>query len=127
MTVDDQRTLVSYLFHSAIVMCVNSTVGMDSLPFDKPQIMVEFDGWEKKPYIESVARYHDEDHMRKYLATGAVRVVRTPDEWFSAIRDYLHDPSRDRESRARAAQEQLFKLDGQSGKRVVESVLQALP
>lgn len=126
MTAADQYSLVSFLFHSAIVMCVNSTIGMDSLPFDKPQIMVEFDGWERKPYIESVARYHDEDHMRKYLETGAVRVVRTPEEWFSSIREYLHDPARDREARARAAHEQLFSLDGQSGVRVVEHVLDAL-
>ena len=123
MTVADQRFLVSCLFHSAIIMCISSTVGMDSLPFDKPQIMVEFDGWEQKPYIESVARHHDEDHMRKYLKTGAVRVARTPEEWFRSIREYLYDPSLDRKNRSRAAREQLFNLDGQSGMRVVRYLL----
>ena len=123
MTALDQRFLVRCLFHSAIIMCVNSTLGMDSLPFDKPQIMVEFDGWEQKPYIESVARYHDEDHMRKYLKTGAVRVVRTPDEWFYSIKEYLHNPALDREKRARAAREQLFNLDGQSGQRIAHHLL----
>lgn len=126
MTVDDQRMLVECLYHSAIVMCISSTLGMDSLPFDKPQIMVEFDGWERKPYIESVARHHDEDHMRKYLATGAVRVVRTPEEWFRALRAYLENPALNRKNRALAAREQLFMLDGRSGKRVAECVLRAL-
>lgn len=126
MTVEDQRMLVTCLYHSAIVMCISSTLGMDSLPFDTPQIMIEFDGWERKPYIESVARHHDEDHMRKYLKTGAVWVVRTHGEWFRAIREYLENPALDRENRARAAREQLFMLDGNSGRRVADSVLQSL-
>lgn len=123
MTATDASFLIDCLYHSSIVMCVNSTLGIDSLPFDKPQIMVEFDGRSPKPYIESVARYHDEDHMRKYLDTGAVRIVRSPDEWFDAIGAYLADPSLDRANRARAAQDQLYLLDGRSGSRVAAAIL----
>ena len=99
-------------------MHVNSTIAIDSLPFDKPQIMIEFDGWEKKPYLDSVVRYHNEDHMVKYIRTGVGKIVRNPEEWFSAICTYLEDPAQNRAGRKRALEEQICKLDGKSGIRI---------
>lgn len=119
----DQKHLVNSLYHSEMVIYVNSTIGIDSLPFDKPQIMIEFDGWEKKRYIESVKHYHDEDHMQKYLVTGAVRIARTPNELFLLINNCLNNSKMDRERRATAMKEQLYYSDNQCGKRVADFVL----
>jgi len=126
MSPDEARHLVDSLFHSEIVVYVNSTIGLDSLPFDKPQIMIEFDGWEKKPYIESVKRYHDEDHMVKYLRTGAVKIVKSPEELFSWVRYYLEQPEMDRENRKTAMNQQLYYLDGRSGLRIADFLLSQL-
>ena len=104
-------------------MCVNSTLGMDSLPFNKPQIMIVFDGWEKKSYIESVKRFHDEDHMIKYLQTGAATIVKSPDELFNWINRYLENPKLHTENRKRAMKEQFYYIDGRAGRRIGEYVL----
>lgn len=120
---DDARHLIDSLYHSQLVISVNSTITIDALPFDKPQIIIEFDGWETKPYIESVRRYHDEDHMRKYLNTGAAKVVLRAQELYDAINQYLENPALDREQRKLAMGQQLYYLDGDSGKRIAEFII----
>src|SRR5436190_20879471 len=67
---DEQKLLADLLYHSDVVMYVATSLGLDASAFDKPQIMVSFDGHEKKMYTKSVERYHDEDHTKKATATG---------------------------------------------------------
>jgi len=123
---DDLKFLADLLYHSDIVMYVATSLCLDSAVYDKPQIMVSFDGYEKKPYTKSVARYRDEDHMKKLLDTGGARIARSADEWIEAINAYLENPSLDREGRSRIVREQLHKIDGKSGERVVLQVMASL-
>lgn len=115
---DEQRFLADLLFHADLVLWIATTLGLDAAVYDKPQIMISFDGTERKVYTRSVARYHDEDHMRKLIATGGVRVARTAEGLYDAIGAYLADPSLDREGRRRIVEEQLERLDGRSAERV---------
>ncbi len=126
VTDEDDKHLLNSLFHSEMVVHVNSTIGLDSLPFDKPQIKIEFDGWEKRPYLNSVRRYGDEDHMVKYLKTGASRIVESSDELFYWIDTYLQNPRLDSENRRVAMREQFCFLDGKSGERVGKFLLSQL-
>ncbi len=123
---DDQKFLADLVYHSDIVMYVATSIGLDSAVHDKPQIMVSFDGYEKLPYTESVALYRDEDHMKKLLATGGVRVARDKDDWIAAIDAYLKDPRLDHEGRERIVKEQLYRLDGRSSERVVRRIQASL-
>ena len=123
VSLQDLEHLSDSLYHSEILIHVSSTIGLDCLPFDKPQIMIDFDGWEKKNYLESVKRYHDEDHMKKYLATGAARLVESAEELIYWINSYLEKPDRDSSNRTRAAKEQIHFLDGQSGRRIGQYLL----
>ena len=120
---DDARHLIDSLYHSQLVISVNSTITIDALPFDKPQIMVEFDGWERRPYLNSVRRYHDEDHMRKYIIIGAARITRSPEELISWLNQYLNNPKLDSEKRKSALEEQIYFSDGHSGKRIANFIL----
>ena len=120
---EDQKHLIDSLFHSEILIQVNSSIGLDWLALDKPQIMIEFDGWEKKPYIKSVARFHDEEHMIKFIDTGAAKVAGSPEELYFWINRYLENPNLDREKRKLALQQQYQFLDGQSGKRIGQFIL----
>lgn len=120
---DDQKELADLLFHSDVVLFIATTLGLDATVYDKPQIMIDFDGYEKKEYTKSVARYHDEDHMKKYIATGGVRVVRDEKEMIEWINAYLDDPALDREGRARIVEQQLYRIDGKSAERVVMEIL----
>jgi len=104
-------------------MYVATSLSLDSTVFNKPQIMINFDGWEKRPYFKSVKKYHDEDHMIKLIDTKGVRMVDSEDELIDAINAYLENPNLDNEGRARILDEQLHKIDGQSGQRVAKNVL----
>ncbi|MFA5853704.1 MAG: CDP-glycerol glycerophosphotransferase family protein [Patescibacteria group bacterium] len=122
----DQKELADLLYHSDVVLFVATTLGLDATVYDKPQIMIDFDGYEKKDYTKSVARYHDEDHMKKYIATAGVRVVRDAKELIDSINAYLENPQIDSEGRDSIVREQLFKIDGKSGERVAEQILKSL-
>lgn len=119
---DEQRFLADLLFHADLVLWIATTLGLDAAVYDKPQIAISFDGTERKVYARSVARYHDEDHMRKLIATGGVRVARSAEELVAALKAYLDDPSLDREGRRRIVEEQLYRLDGRSAERAAEEL-----
>jgi hypothetical protein len=123
---DEQRFLADLLYHADVVAWVATSLGLDAAVFDKPQVMIDFDGYERKPYEKSVARYRDEDHMLKLVAAGGARRAKTPDDLVEAIKAYLADPTLDREGRARLVAEQLYRVDGKSGERVAREVREAL-
>jgi hypothetical protein len=50
-------------------------------------------------------RYYDWDHYRPVIASGGVRIARTPRELMDLIRSYVHQPAQDREQRAELARE----------------------
>ncbi|OHB03551.1 MAG: hypothetical protein A2920_02720 [Candidatus Zambryskibacteria bacterium RIFCSPLOWO2_01_FULL_43_17] len=118
LTLSDTEHMADELFYSDIVMWVATTLGMDAIVFDKPQIAVDFDGYEKKPYYKSVRRYHDEDHMKKMLALGGVTVVMSEDELINAINRYLVEPSLHKEGRELVRKQQFYGLDGKAGERI---------
>ena len=126
LTPADAEHLADSLYHSEVVIHVSSSLGLDAVMFDKPQIMIEFDGWEKKPYLQSVKRYHDEDHMRRFIDTGAARIAESFDDLVSAIKAYLEDPQLDSQGRARGREQQCWRVDGRSGARIGQFVTETL-
>ena len=118
--------LINSLYHSDLVISVNTSLGLDASIFDKPQIMIAFDGYEKKPYLESVRRYHDENNMKGFVNTGAARVANSSEELIDWIGRYLKDPGLDSEGRARARKEILDNPDGKSGEKIAGFILKKL-
>ena len=123
---NDVLHLSNSLFHSDIVIHYSSTIGIDSLVFDKPQIMIAFDGWEERAYIKSVRRYHDEDHMQKYLGIAPSTVVNNEKELFNTINTYISSPETKQSERQKALEAQVCKLDGNSGQRIGQFIIDAL-
>ncbi len=126
ITKEGTSHLADTLFNADIVIWVATTLGIDSLVFDKPQIAINFDGFETKDYWNSVKRYHDEDHMKKMLELGGVSVVNNPDELIEAINMYLDNPSINKENREKTRKQQLYKVDGKSGDRIGNFILSKL-
>ena len=118
ITKNDSIHLADTLFYADMVIYIATTLGLDSLAFNKPQIIIDFDGKENKDYYNSVRRYHDEDHMRKMISCGGVKVVSSKEELIKSINEYLKNPYLDQEGRDKMVTQQLHKLDGQSGKRI---------
>lgn len=126
LTRDDSEHLADTLFHSDVVIYVATTLGIDALVYNKPQIIVDFDGSKVKDYWLSVRRYHDEDHMKKMIACGGVRVAKTQEELVASVNQYLENPSTDDAGRKKMFRQQIYFDDGKSGERVANAVLEKI-
>ncbi len=120
--IEDTQTLADDIYHSDLLINYGSTVTIDAVAFDKPSIIVAFDGWEKLPYIKSVRRFLDYDHIKLLIKTKSSKVAHNKEELIDQINLYLKDPSVDAEGRNRLKKEQIWKLDGKSGKRIADFI-----
>lgn len=120
---EENDHLRNSIYYSDIVMYVATSLGLDSSIYNRPQILVSFDGFEKKPYIQSVRRYNREDCLANLVKCGGTRVVNNKEEWIKSINDYLQDPTLDQEGRNRTVKEHLYKIDGRAGGRIAEFIL----
>lgn len=122
---NDQNHLRETLQAADVVLWVATTLGIDAAALNRPQIMVNFDGYEQRPYLQSVRKYHDEDHMKKLVATGGAHVARSREEMIEWINKYLEKPSLDSEKRQKIIDTQLVYADGRSGDRFARAVISA--
>lgn len=118
--------LICSLYYSDLIITVNTSLVLDGIIFNKPQIIIAFDGCRQRPYLESVRRYHDEDNMKAFIETGAARVVKNPEELVYWINEYLKNPKINTAGRARARKEILMNPDGKSGERIANFILNFL-
>jgi len=123
LTKNDISHLADILYYSDIVIYTATTLGIDSLCFDKPQIIINFDGYKNKPYKQSVKRYYNEDHMKKMVACGGVSMANSPEELILEINKYLENPKYRFEGREKTRLQQIHFMDGKSNKRVTDEIL----
>lgn len=120
LTKNDAIHLADSLYYSDIVIYTATTLGIDSLVFDKPQIVIDFDGFRNKKYTNSVKRFHNEDHMRKMLNCGGVWIVEDKKQLIEAINGYLDDSHIHEDGRKMAFDQQIIYRDGMSGHRLAD-------
>ncbi len=122
----DMEHLADTLFHSDVTINTCSTMSIDAAAFDKPVINIVFDGHEKKPYYDSVRQFYDETriHYVPILKSGGVRLANNKEELIKYINMYLENPDLDREGRKKIIEEQCWKLDGKSGERIFNYLLE---
>ena len=123
---DDER-LVASLVYADLVVCGPTTVSIDAAVFDRPIILVAFDGRGTRPYGESVRRYYDYDHMAPLLASGGAKVARSPRELEEWVGRYLRNPELDRGGRGRIVAAECGRLDGRSSQRLAAALAELVP
>lgn len=123
---EDDDLLRDTLAHCDLVISGPSTFVIDAAVFDKPVILVAFDGDELNTYHASIARYYDYEHFQPVLASGGVRLARSRDALYAEIAAYLTDPRRDADGRHRIQEEQCWRLDGRATERLASVLLNAL-
>lgn len=129
MSPEDSARLADELFHSDLVINYGSTITVDAVFFDKPVIMVAFDGLDgygKRPYLQSVRRFLDFTHLKKMLKTGCCRIARSQEDLVEYIKAYLENPQLDKEGRKRLVDNQIGKKSFGSGKRIADYIFNAL-
>jgi hypothetical protein len=124
---EHQRHLADTMRHSDVAVNVASTITIEACVFDTPVVNVAFDGPESLEFARSAKRYYSFTHYTNITRHGAVRVANAPAEMIDAINRYLDDPRLDAEGRRRVVEEQCQFLDGRSGERVADAVIQELP
>ncbi|HEX7861505.1 MAG TPA: CDP-glycerol glycerophosphotransferase family protein [Verrucomicrobiae bacterium] len=125
-TRSDMYELAETMKYSDVVVNIASTTTIDAACFDTPVVNVAFDGPRNVPYEESCKRYYKFDHYKKVVETGGITIANTIDELVQQIERYLDDPSLEAEGRARIREEQCYKLDGRSGERIGQYLIELL-
>lgn len=124
---EDMVHLADSLFYSKMMVGYASTMSIDMSVFDRPIINVVFDGWEKQNKSESFSWfYYQTSHYCSLMKLGGVHLVSSMEELIQSINAYYHNPSLGREGRKRIVSEQCWKLDGSSGLRIAEYLINKL-
>ena len=123
---DDVKVLISTLYHADVTLNTGSTMTIEATIFDKPIILIGFDGYTKKPHYESIDHTMDITHYRYLVESGATARVVNEHELVEAIKTYLKTPAENHEGRKRLFDEQVWKTDGNSGKRIAGVLLNSL-
>lgn len=123
---EDSYALVNALRHAALGINVASTISLELCMFDKPVINIGYNPPSVGKTILSYADYYEFDHYQPLVKSGAVQVAWYRDEMKNLIRQALSNPS-ERKNERRALIEKMFgtTLDGKSGQRIAQVLLEA--
>lgn len=116
--------MVNTLRYSDVTLNAISTLTIDAIALDKPVINIRFDIDPNTPPGSRVELYSHFDHYLTIERTGGVRLAYSLDELLAQINMYLENPSLDAQGRARVRREQIEFLDGNSGKRSAQKIVE---
>ena len=123
---EDMIHYTSLLSSSNVLINVASSVTLDAVALDKPTVNIAFDGYAKKEFAESNARYFMFTHYEFIPQSGGARIARNADELVEFINMYLDNPKLDSEGRKKIVAEHCGKLDGKCGERIARYILDFL-
>lgn len=126
MAVDELRHLSDSLYYMSVMVCYASSISIDGAVFDKPVININFDIGDHTPENPSPRRHYVKRHYVQALKTGGIRLVNNEEELVKWVNIYLNDSLVDSENRKRLVMEQCVYLDGQSGERIGNFILEYL-
>jgi hypothetical protein len=110
--------------HADVVVNLSSTVMIDAAIFDCPVVNLDYDpepGQPKQALVRDIN--HLWTHTKPIAESGGVWLVSGPDEMVKAVQTYLAHPELHREKRRWIAEYVCQYLDGRSGERMAEAVL----
>jgi hypothetical protein len=123
---NDMVHLKEIIYYSDVTINPNSTLSIDAAILDKPIINIGFDGYTEVPLHKSVRRVHNYTHYKNIVNTGGVRIADTIDDFVKITNDYLGKSNLDSENRKRIVEEQCYKTDGMSSKRIANRILEIM-
>lgn len=120
------KKFTNIMRHADVVITTASTVSLDAAAHDRPIINIVFDGYDKLPFRESIARWYVNEHYKYVVASGGVWLTDNKEELLNAINSYLNNPGLLAAGRERLRNYFCYKMDGNAGARVAEAVLNYL-
>lgn len=119
----DDAHFADLLYHSDVVVTGPSSVILDAALFNKPTVLIGFDGEKIKPYPQRLSRYYDYEHQEAAIRLGELRIAKSGLELVEYIKEAISNPERGKEGRRRLANSFCRNLDGRSGERLAAVVL----
>ena len=117
---ESRKLFNSMLRYADTVISVFSTTAIEAVIFDKPTVVLGFDGSKKRPEHESVRRLEKLSHFKHVLQTGSVPIPRNFEELKRELQIALEEPERDREKRELLVEKMCYRLDGKASERISE-------
>ena len=118
--------LENSLAHADIVITMYSTFFIEAAIYGKPLVGVAFDGEKERSYWDSAKRFFEWDHLRDIKPLGGIWLTKSKEELVEAVNVYLKNPDFMKEGREKIVQRQVQFVDGLSGQRVAEVILNIL-
>ena len=122
--IEDYELLANTIINSDLTVTVTSTVTIESCIFDTPVINVGFDGNQNFPYSRSVKRHFEYSHYHNISLLDGVQKANNENELIAFLNIYLDSPDTDRMGRNAVVDNQCYILDGNSGKRMLDYIIQ---
>ena len=120
---EDDRHLQNVLCCADIVVTGPSTMCVDAALFDKPIILIGFDGREVRPYHKSIVRYYDYNHFETILESGGVWYAKSEKELYEALEAYRTSLHLHTEGRKKIVDDQTGGLVGKSCVKLVNTLV----
>ncbi len=120
--VEDMKLLLNLVRLSDVTINLGSTMALEATIFDKPVILVGFNGYEddsKIPWSKRLSSALDNTYHYhvQVEGTGGVWRVSNEKELIHAVKTYLDNPALHREGRARILKELVGPVDGRASQR----------
>lgn len=110
--------------HADVLVNLSSTVVIDAAIFDRPVVNLNYDPEPGRPNQALVKdANHCWTHFKPIAESGGVWLVNEPDEMVEAVKGYLQHPELHRAQRRWVAEYVCGHLDGCSGERMGQAVL----
>ena len=121
---EDTALWTNMLLHADVGVNVASTVSLELCMFDKPVVNVSYNPPRVDRNDIDYGRYYSFDHYRPVVASGGVRLARSPEELAALVRGSLEQPH-DRSAQRKALLDTMFggTLDGHSADRVADALV----
>lgn len=123
-TGDGLQHYTNLLRHSDVVVCMASTVSLDSLVVDTAVVNAALDGPEPLHFLDSVRRvFFAFNHNRRVARSGATRTALDAEELIGYVGAYLAGATPPAELRRDLLAEVCGPLDGRSARRMAEAIV----
>lgn len=120
------KKFTNIIFHSDIVVTSYSSISLDAAAFDKPIINIAFDGYKKIPYKESMVHWYKMEYYKRVVESGGVWMADNETELLNALNGYLRNSRLLEVGRRKLRDCFMYKLDGKSGIRLANIILDNL-
>ena len=123
---EDDLHLADTLRHSDVVISGPSTMAIDSVIFDNPTVLFGFDGYEKRPYLDSIRRYYDYDNFIHVVESQGVRLATRVEDFKVLVLDAIDNPEKDKYFRKKLVELEVGFDDGKCLERLKDVLLKSL-